>query len=148
LGLLRRIETTQQGQRRQRILFGYDNNGNVASRADDVTGVSEVFSADFLNRLQRWDVVAPSTPNASQTFRYDDIGNLLSRTTTVGLGENINYGYGSAAGPHAVTSADYGDHVDTYRYDAKGNQWTGPGRTIEYTAFNLPRAINGGTQLS
>jgi len=149
LGLLRRIETTTgQGQRIQRLLYGYDNNNNVASRLDDMTGVNELFANDFLDRLSRWDVFPPSAPNASQTFSYDDIGNLSSRTTTLGSGENIAYGYGSGAGPHALTSADYGDHVDTYQYDLKGNQWSGPGRIVQYTAFNLPRTITGGTQLS
>ena len=51
------------------------------------------------------------------------------------------YSYGAGdAGPHAVTTAG----SDTYTYDANGNQLSGAGRSLTYTAFNKVSRIEKG----
>jgi len=115
--------------------------------------VVEQFQYDPLDRLHDW--VAGTEPNRErpcpaqkvsyklleQSFNYDDIGNLKQRMTTFGAGPNLSYQYGqNGAGPHAVTQVN----SYQYEYDHGGNQTSGPSRTVDYKAFNLPAIVRQG----
>ncbi len=69
------------------------------------------------------------------TVSYDALGSILSKT---GVG-TYTYGAGSA-GPHAVSKAA----GLKYCYDKNGNNISGDGRTITYTACGLPSQISDG----
>ena len=93
--------------------------------------LTETFTYDTLNRLTQSQVGS----NTAQTVSYDALGNIKSKT---GVG-SYTYGAGTA-GPHAVTAAG----SDTYTYDDGGNQLTGAGRTLTYTAFNKVKSVKKG----
>jgi RHS repeat-associated protein len=115
--------------------YTYDVLGDLTSRADANTSLSETFAYDALDRLISSTVNFTPTPLV-KTFTYDPIGNLLSKSD-VGT-----YAYPAAGAPrpHAVTSISGG-----FAYDANGNQTSGLGRTIGYTSFNKPSSIAHGT---
>jgi hypothetical protein len=92
-------------------------------------------------------------------FIYDDLGNLLNRqerefvggapvgsairSTTFTIGDGtISPTTGRRRGIHQMMSSSYG----AFAYDVTGNQTAAPGRTVDYTKFNLPRTVhtNGG----
>src|SRR5262249_23492612 len=126
-GLLKSIHTYDSiiRQDTQRLTVDYEPNQNVSSRTDELARVTEAFEYDHLGRLTSCRVAPLGVSPTVQAFAYDDIGNVRSRLTVQGIGEDITYSYGPrpVAGPHAVTWSSYG----TYTYDEKGNQRSGPG---------------------
>ncbi|WP_426750757.1 FG-GAP-like repeat-containing protein [Myxococcus sp. Y35] len=137
-GVLRRIDTTLASTVVQALAYDFDANGNLATRGDEVTGVSESFGYDHLDRLVAWTVQAP-TRRSVHAFRYDGLGNLLGRDVLEGDGTpySLTYDTSMGFGPFAVTHSTWG----TYSYDANGNQVTAPGRQVAYTPFGLPSRI-------
>src|ERR1043166_7490960 len=121
--------------------YTYDSVGNVLTRADGNTGVSEGFGYDTLNRLTSATVNLSPTPLV-KNFSYDSIGNLLTKSD-VG---NYSYPAPGQPRPHAVVSVD-GEIVSAaFSYDANGNQTnaTGIGRSIAYNAANKATTITQG----
>ena len=117
----------------QTLMYEWDLLGNLHKRGETSLGKmrTETFTYDTLNRLTKAQVAG----QAAQTVSYDALGNIMSKT---GVG-SYTYGAGSA-GRHAVTRIG----TDTYTYDANGNQVSGPGRTLTYTAFNKVASIDQG----
>ncbi|NMO20009.1 hypothetical protein HPC49_21990 [Pyxidicoccus fallax] len=137
------IDTKLGAQPRQALAYEYEANGNLRSRHDRLGRTTEDFTYDTLDRLKSWT----SFQNCGSTavdYGYDDLGNLLGRTVRYGVGESLSYFYEGTggAGPHAVSRSSLG----SYTYDANGNQLTAPGRTVEYTPFNLPSRISEGSR--
>jgi RHS repeat-associated protein len=117
--------------------FGYDLIGNITSRTDANTGLSETFTYDSLNRLR----TATVGLDVAKTVTYDTIGNIRSKSD-VGT-----YSYPAAGQPfpHAVASVA-GSVINTsFSYDANGNQTGGNGLAITYASFNKPATITRGT---
>ncbi|WP_426733429.1 RHS repeat-associated core domain-containing protein [Myxococcus faecalis] len=137
------IETKSGTQARQVLAYEYEANGNPRSRHDRVARTTEDFTYDALDRLKSWTAFQ-NCGSTAVDFSYDDLGNLLGRTVRQGPGESLSYFYEGTggAGPHAVSRSSLG----AYTYDANGNQLTAPGRTVEYTPFNLPSRITSGSQ--
>ncbi len=111
--------------------------GNLASRQDTVTNVTDNFIYDNLNRLANMSTTDAS--NTNQTTSYDALGNINSKSD-VGA-----YAYGGScngiqAGPHAATSVG----GVQYCYDQNGNMLSGDGRNVSYTTFNKPYLITKG----
>jgi RHS repeat-associated protein len=121
--------------------YSYDGVGNLLTRADGNTGVSEGFGYDSLNRLVESSVTASGDPVAKY-FGYDSVGNLLLKSD-VG---NYAYPEPGLAHPHGVLSIDGEGVTATFSYDANGNQTgaTGIGRTVTYNAANKPATITQG----
>jgi YD repeat-containing protein len=122
----------------QNFTYSYDVLGNLLTRADINTGLSESFVYDTLNRLTSATVGV----NPAKTFGYDSLGNILSKSD-VGA-----YSY-TAAGqrlPHAVMSISGSTINTTFSYDLNGNQTAGLGRTITWTSYNKPSAITQGAR--
>jgi len=115
----------------QNLSYVFDDLGNLTSRHDGNKSLNEFFIYDVLNRLTS----ATLSGQPTQSFTYDSIGNITSKT---GVGSYI-YGAGTA-GPHAVTTAG----GTTYAYDANGNQINGDGRTLTYTSFNKIKTMTKG----
>ncbi|NVJ09087.1 hypothetical protein HUW63_28110 [Myxococcus sp. AM001] len=134
-------QVVEEQRLRQMLAYEYDVNGNMRSRHDRLARTTEDFSYDSLNRLVQWSVYQNCTP-FSVEYSYDDLGNLLGRSVTHGVGESLSLFYEGTggAGPHAVTRSSLG----AYTYDDNGNQLTGPGRAVEYTTFNLPSHVSQG----
>jgi RHS repeat-associated protein len=122
----------------QNFTYSYDVLGNLLTRADVNTGLSESFVYDTLNRLTSATVGV----NTAKTFGYDSLGNLTSKSD-VGA-----YTY-AAAGlrfPHAVMSISGSTINTTFSYDNNGNQTAGLGRTITWTSYNKPSTITQGSR--
>ena len=153
-GWLTGIATAGAAAVQQLSYPSYDANGNVTARYDGLTGTTETFTNDFLNRLQTWKFNSASATTLT-TFGYDDLGNLSGRASISNTAPSTETAYASGtrdaagtpgtAGVHAVTSVG----GDSYLYDAKGNQtaWqpaAGSGRSIAYTSFDLPHSVTTG----
>jgi RHS repeat-associated protein len=144
-GLLSSV-TAGAGNAVHSLSFTYDARGNMLTRADANQNLSESFLYDSLNRLTSNTVNSNGAGVTTQTYAYDSIGNITSRS---GVG---TYTYGSTnSKPHAVTSiALTGGGSRQYLYDGVGNlveeiQRDGSnsvipakGLTASYNSFNLP----------
>jgi RHS repeat-associated protein len=133
----------------QSLNYNYDSVGNLLSRTDNNQALSETFLYDNLNRLTSTTINAPSGTN-TLTYTYNAIGNILSRSD---LG---NYTYGNVnAKPHAVAQIALkvggkrtyhydlnGSLTQEVQYNASNSVVTNLGRTVTYTSFNMPHAIN------
>ncbi len=117
---------------------GYDELGNVAGHFQLAGYASKTHTYDALNRLTQIDSIIDNIPN-TQTIAYDAYGNITSKT---GVGSYYYGGSptcaaGSNAGPHAVCKAG----SNTYAYDLNGNLTAGGGRTVGWTAWNMPTSL-------
>ncbi|MCY1015539.1 RHS repeat-associated core domain-containing protein [Pyxidicoccus sp. MSG2] len=137
------IDTKSGTQPRQALAYEYEANGNMRARHDRVARTTEDFTYDTLDRLKSWTAFQ-NCGSTAVDYGYDDLGNLKNRTVRQGVGESLSYFYEGTggAGPHAVSRSSLG----SYTYDGNGNQLTAPGRTVEYTPFNLPSRIIQGSQ--
>ncbi len=116
------------------LTYYYDEADNLLSHTDHVRGISEHFGYDELDRLTAAVVLGENEHddyNKISFYRYDELGNLVSRS---GVGV---YGYGGAGGPHAATQI--GD--DAYEYDASGNLIAAPELSAGWFSFGKPEFI-------
>jgi YD repeat-containing protein len=110
----------------------YDSVGNVSQRLQQwgSTMFSENFEYDELNRLSASTIAG----YAPQTFTYDSIGNIKSKT---GVG-SYTYPDAGAKRPHAVSNIP---GIGSFEYDANGNMTSGAGRTVTWNSFDMPMSI-------
>jgi RHS repeat-associated protein len=147
----------------QRINYQRFATGDLRTREDTVTGVTEGYDYDALRRVTSWggnftDDGRPNLGSFEYRYDYDALGNLTARRalTNVFPGdlEAVTYTRGgvnpsacaaltprTTVGPHAVTAVS-GTGGGDRCYDVKGNQVSAPGRQIAYTSFDLPRTID------
>lgn len=123
-----------------KMAFGWDLIGNLAARLDQRRNLAETFAYDNLNRLKSATVSVNGVVKATDSFTYDALGNIRTKT---GVG---TYTYGEdGAGPHAVTSITGTRPEDSFTYDANGNMLSGWGRVITWSPTNLPTDITQGS---
>lgn len=117
--------------------YDHDTLGNLETRYTLGSQAGEVMTYDALNRLIQVDTVMGTASN--QTIVYGPRGNILSKTGVGNYyyGSNVNCAAGSNAGMHAVCKAG----TNTYAYDLNGNLTNGGGRTIVWTAWNMPASL-------
>ncbi len=110
-------------------------NYNDPNTNDPQRSYQDVFSYDVMNRLQT--ALAWSQPQ--ETFSYDAIGNLTSKTS-VANGAAYAYPTGAnAVGPHAVQSIAT---LGSYGYDADGNLVSAPNAvSAAWTSFDMPLTL-------
>ncbi len=146
-GLVTGIQTVKSGTTLQQWAIGYDSVGNVLSRSESVTAVSESFAYDPLNRLLSASTVS-SAVNYTVTMQYD--GNNGSSQPQSGNIHNksdvgtYSYPATGSARPHAVTSITGPGGTKSFTYDANGNMLTGDGRSYSWTSFDHPASISLG----
>ena len=103
--------------------------------------MAENFVYDALNRLTGAAIV--DGPGA-KSYQYDLTGNIVFKSD-VGT---YSYPAPGSARPHAVTSVAAGAVANgvnaSFAYDAVGNLLSGNGRTLSWTAFNMPAQIARG----
>ncbi|MDP2030516.1 MAG: SpvB/TcaC N-terminal domain-containing protein [Thiobacillus sp.] len=133
------VANTAGGQQIQGQAYVYDTIGNLTVYADGPGSQMEIRGGyDDLNRLKQID----STINgiaSSQVLVYDALGNISSKTGVGSYyyGGNANCVTGNGAGRHAVCRAG----SNAYSYDANGNLGGGGGRSITWTAWNMPSSL-------
>lgn len=114
--------------------LGYEPDGNVQWRRDNLRGRAEFFSYDGHERLRSWTLGSRVTE-----YRYDKIGNLTDVHVGGVLTEHNVYGLGGR--PHLLKSNAAG----SYKYDARGRLIVDNAyNETKYTAFDLPRSIDTG----
>jgi RHS repeat-associated protein len=132
--------------------YTWRSNGILRQRTQGAT--SETFTYDQFNRL----TIADASNGRTLDFGYDNLGNLLYKTSDVASDIDTNspgnpmiYGTGGA-GPHGVRTADIGGVAHTLGYDGAGNVTSDTAAsgnaTYAYNARNLVTAItkNGITE--
>ena len=133
----------------QNLSFTYDLRGNLLTRGDANQSLSETFLYDSLNRLTSNTVNSGGAGVVSQTYGYDSIGNVTSRS------DMGTYTYGSTnSRPHAVDRIFMTDgSIRQYSYDSVGNLTqevqrdalnnviAAKGRTETWTSFNMPLTL-------
>ncbi|MDD5095483.1 MAG: RHS repeat-associated core domain-containing protein [Dehalococcoidia bacterium] len=131
-GNLWRIRTTKDGNPLQDIEHTWDASSNLTQRHNVVTGETETFTYDFLDRIKTAAASGGST-SYSRSYGYDKLGNIQSAN-------GRTYLYEDPAHKHAVTSAG----TNSYTYDANGNmeqrvshnqklQWDEENRLVKVT---------------
>jgi RHS repeat-associated protein len=129
--------TTQRGATMvQSLAYEYDARLSLKSRTDarQVQNPTERFRYDALDRLTCAYFSVKEDPFApcASSYGYAPNGNLTFKSD-VGI-----LSYNDPAHPHAVTTAG----LESYGYDAVGNQVTRPGGvTVSYTPFDLPKTL-------
>ncbi|WP_212749177.1 FG-GAP-like repeat-containing protein [Chitinivorax sp. B] len=139
--------STSNGATVQNDSYGYDVLGNLTRRSHLMWTAGlpyqESFSYDPLNRLQTSQVNVGGTAQPPISYGFDEIGNLSYRSN---LGHYRYPASGATAiRPHAVSSivgTVNGVANPAFSYDDNGNLLSGAGRTLSWTAFNLPSRIS------
>ncbi|MDV5168329.1 RHS repeat-associated core domain-containing protein [Photobacterium rosenbergii] len=141
-GQLQNIATHKGKQALRLLHYRYDAMDNVKLREDIVTGISESYDYDELDRLKSNRIIDTiglnkDNPlfNKTNNVNYHTNGNIKYKSD-VG-----NYSYQDANHIHAVTRA--GNR--TYSYDLNGNMQQGDGKTFEWSSFNKPTKITKGS---
>ncbi len=121
--------------------YEYDDLGNLTLRRhrNDVGGfVEEAFGYDGLNRMTSSQV----SGQGAKTYGYNAIGNITSKA---GVGTYTYPTSGSTSiRPSAVTAITgtvAGLANPTFTYDDNGNLLTGLGRTVTWSAGNMPATL-------
>jgi len=135
-GYLSTITTKHGGTSIQQQSYLYDPNGNLKQRADALSGVTESFGYDALNRVSSTSYGGKFSP---ESFGYDPVSNALSHRDRVG-----DYTY-YANGRDWIKTAG----TTEYTHDAFGNIQTrsgpdvpGAGQEFTYTTFDLPTHVS------
>ena len=123
----------------QDLTYSYDLKGNITAINDAVNGINHTYTYDFLDRLT--GAVGSGTDAYSESYAYDALGNILSKT---GVG---SYSPNYATKPHTIGAA--GSY--SFTYDLNGNMLTktGPSNQLNITwnEDNKPSNINS-TQIT
>jgi len=129
------------GNAKQHIVdleYDYYPNCELKEIRDKINDTRDVFDYDPVGRLVNWDHTSRSGSSmANWTYRPD--GRIAKSQAPPGAGLSSDYAYGgNNAGPHALTMTGGG----RYSYDARGNQISGPGRTLIYDSLGLPAQLS------
>jgi len=108
------------------------NNGQISSMTDAISGETINYLYDSLNRLTS---AATTGPQWGLSFSYDGFGNRLSQTLTKGSGPVSSLAISLAN--NRITTSGYG-------YDSNGNLTTRPGETLTYDNDNRLTQASGG----
>ncbi|MFZ1625365.1 MAG: toxin TcdB middle/N-terminal domain-containing protein, partial [Gammaproteobacteria bacterium] len=133
---LREIKTGPGlGGSSQNYSYAWDKVGNLLQRQDVRQGISEEFSYDEQNRLMS----AKRNGVQSLAMNYDLAGRIHSKS------DAGTYSY-AVAHPGAVVAVSGGPAGSlNFGYDANGNMSSRNGKTLSWTAAQLPKRINYGS---
>lgn len=118
-----------------RLEYGRDLTSKLKTRNDIFAERMETFGYDDSQRLTAWTLEYRGEVRAT-TYEYSAIGNLENVRVNGGLVESNTYA-GVNGGAHALTGGTLGVH----HYDNRGRLETSPGRSVEWTSFDLPASI-------
>ncbi len=131
-GFLTHVATTSPSGIIQSLDYEIDSAGLVMQVASSIPGDGWGYAYDDLHRLTQ--AVSDSSADDNQNFSYDEIGRVTYNSRIGG------YTYPTIGAPRIHGPLTAGSL--SYAYDADGNVTSGGGRTIQWTANNLPSQIN------
>lgn len=152
-GRLENISTVKSAQL-QNNTYQWRSNGTLESRIANLNGnkKEEVFSYDGLNRLTFTDVSINDLPNRSLSNVYDNLGNIISKSSTHGGDKSISYqnGQEAAFGPNASVQVAIAGIDNTLMFDANGaieryDAAYGDDKWIRWNSRHLPEQITLGS---
>lgn len=152
-GLLEYRMANVGGQTRQDVSFHWDSAGNLASRVENLQGITETFEYDVMNRMWRSKRrLGNYADTITDIIVYNRVGNQLSSSAA---GVTYNYQAGRPYSPTSV-SDNCGSctcAVHQLTYDANGNQkftiTSGTtDRTIDWTSYDMPSTVIVGSSSS
>ncbi|VVM24344.1 hypothetical protein BSPWISOXPB_5035 [uncultured Gammaproteobacteria bacterium] len=126
----------------------YDLMDNVTQRQNHISGLSEGFTYDALDRLTQSSTTGKIDDvdyNYAVSYQYDINGNILNKSD-VG-----DYSYNSVNSTHPHTpNSIAGSSSNTaanraYTYDANGSMTKNGNKSITWTSFNKPKQFTKGT---
>jgi len=133
-GQLESLKASVGGTWLQNKICSWDAQGNLISRTDLLSGRSEEFGYDNLNRVTTALVKDNvNAPVSTQNYTYDEKGNLLSKA-----GANLIY---TGTRPHAVASATVKGVSRSYEYDAAGYVTLDSKRSYTWTSFGQLKSV-------
>jgi RHS repeat-associated protein len=118
-----------------RLEYGRDKTSKVETQNDVLADRVETFGYDDSHRLTAWTLEYRGETRAT-TYEYSAIGNLEKVRINGALVESHTYA-GANGGAHALTGGTLGAH----QYDDRGRLETSPGRSVDWTSFDLPASI-------
>ncbi|VVH61019.1 hypothetical protein BAZOLSSOX_1410, partial [uncultured Gammaproteobacteria bacterium] len=132
--------------------YEYDLMDNVTQRQNHISGLSEGFTYDALDRLTQSSTTGKIDDvdySYKVDYQYDINGNIINKSD-VG-----DYSYNAASGvrPHTPnsitgiktnTSTNTNNQDRTYTYDANGSMTKNNDKTIQWTSFNKPKSFTKG----
>jgi RHS repeat-associated protein len=144
--LLSIITTAKSGEVLQKKAYQYTRSGNMKQIRDDGRKVTYDYTYDGLHRLTAEKETNAGGQASTDTYAYDEIGNIKTRTVD---GVAFSYGYDTAR-PHAVRSVTVNGKAHYFTYDPNGNLTYGPDltdpfalgwRTLTWTGDNMPKEV-------
>jgi RHS repeat-associated protein len=155
MGRLWSISAAHANANRLEVSYNYDADGLVNERTttDETVQIDETFEHDALHRLTHSTRNGMPLQNglpfsASVDETYDSVGNRIDTRRNGALLEHRSYG-GNGQPPYALTERAISDPANpnqppqlaAYQYDALGRLKHDPHRTLDWTAFDLPRTV-------
>ncbi len=123
---------TSKGKNLNSRSYRYDLNGNLEHRKNNITGHTESFEYDEVDRL-----IASQGGIESVEYQYDDLGNLISRSDVNGPLEYSNPCQNNRPGPYAITSV--GERK--YCYNSIGQVIKVNNNEVKYGSYAKPTFI-------
>ncbi len=125
------------------LAYQYDKMDNVLSRQNSLSGLTENFTYDQLDRLTQSAVsgtIAGVAYNNSINYGYDINGNILHKSD---MGD-YTYGVNHPHAPSSIAKTQGG--TLSYTYDANGSITQSGDKSITWTSFNKPSQFTKGVQ--
>ena len=120
----------------QDFRYSYDSVGNVLSLQDNMTGRTENFTYDDLDRL-----LSAGDSAYSASYVYNAIGNMQAEITNTEamVQMSFEYSYGKNAGPHAVTAMEVSKPIILSFYIQDNAEYVvSRNTTLNISAFGFP----------
>ncbi|VVM22807.1 hypothetical protein BSPWISOXPB_5228 [uncultured Gammaproteobacteria bacterium] len=132
--------------------YEYDLMDNVTQRQNHISGLSEGFIYDALDRLTQSSTTGKIDDvdySYAVDYKYDINGNITNKSDVGDYSYNAVNGVNSTH-PHTPNSiAGLKTHTNnqdrTYTYDANGSMTKNGNKSITWTSFNKPKQFTKGT---
>jgi RHS repeat-associated protein len=132
--------------------YEYDLMNNVTQRQNHISGLSEGFTYDALDRLTQSSTTGKIDDvdySYAVSYQYDINGNITNKSDVGDYSYNAVNGVNSTH-PHTPNSiAGLKTHTNnqdrTYTYDANGSMTKNGNKSITWTSFNKPKQFTKGT---
>jgi len=96
------MPTSMQASGIVNLTYGFEDQGNLSFRQDNLTNQKEMFVYDGMNRLTNWDIYQNNSLVKQNSLTYNSTTGNIQTKSDIG-NYTMNYGEGNGK-PHALTS--------------------------------------------